>query len=134
MLAVLLLISLAASPEQAIRQVLDDQVKAWNAGDIPAFMSGYEESEATAFVGATVVKGHRRVLARYLEKYPSRPQMGTLTFSEVEVRLLGGDHAAVIGRFHLARSAEGGGPATGLFTLVFRKTTAGWKIILDHTS
>jgi ketosteroid isomerase-like protein len=33
-----------------------------------------------------------------------------------------------------ARSAEGGGDASGKFTLVLRKTAQGWKIILDHTS
>ena len=45
---------LAATPEQQIRQVLDDQVAAWNRGDIPAFMDGYDKSDATTFVSSTV--------------------------------------------------------------------------------
>jgi ketosteroid isomerase-like protein len=40
----------------------------------------------------------------------------------------------VTGRFHLARSASAGGDAQGIFSLVFEKTSTGWKIILDHTS
>ena len=124
----------AATPEDDIRTVLEDQTAAWNRGDIPAFMAGYFESDSTTFVSDTVTRGHAKVLARYLQRYPTREKMGTLNFSGVEVKLLGPSYASVLGRFHLTRAAEAGGDATGLFTLVFQKTPAGWKIILDHTS
>ena len=124
----------AQNSVEQIRKVLDDQVAAWNRGDIPAFMDGYEDSESTAFVSSSVIKGRAKVLARYRERYGSREKMGTLKFTDLEVRLLGRDHASAIGRFHLTRSAEGGGDASGLFTLLFRRTPEGWKIILDHTS
>ena len=135
-LAVLLLalpLSAAAS-EDEIRTVLEDQTAAWNRGDIPAFMAGYLESESTTFVSDTVTRGHAKVLARYLQRYPTREKMGTLHFSGIEVKLLGPGYASVLGRFHLARATEAGGDATGIFTLLFQKTAAGWKIILDHTS
>jgi len=125
---------LAAAPEQEIRQVLDDQVAAWNRGDIRGFMEGYDKSESTTFVSATITKGHSEVLASYLKRYPTREKMGTLKFSALDVRPMGTDYAAVIGRFHLDRSAEAGGEANGIFTLLFHKTGQGWKIILDHTS
>jgi ketosteroid isomerase-like protein len=125
---------LAATPEPSIRQVLDDQVAAWNRGDIPGFMQGYDKSESTTFVGPTITKGHAQVLANYLKRYPTRENMGTLKFSELEIRPLGADYASVIGRFHLDRSAQGGGEASGIFTLLFHRTSQGWKIILDHTS
>lgn len=114
--------------------MLDDQVAAWNRGDIPAFMEGYDKSEATTFVGAEITKGHAQVLARYLKRYPTREKMGTLRFTDIEIRTLGSDYASVIGKFHLDRSPEGGGEAAGIFTLLFHKTDRGWKIILDHTS
>jgi len=117
-----------------IRRVLDDQVAAWNRGEIPAFMEGYDKSESTTFVGATVTKGHAQVLANYLKRYPTRENMGTLKFSELEIRPLGADYAAVIGKFHLDRTAKGGGESSGLFTLIFHRTGKGWKIIMDHTS
>ena len=125
---------LAAFPDHDIRQVLDDQVAAWNRGDIRAFMEGYDKSESTTFVGSTITKGHAQVLARYLTNYPTREKMGTLKFSILDVRPMGTDYAAVIGRFHLDRSADAGGEASGIFTLLFHKTGHGWKIILDHTS
>ena len=124
----------AAAPDAAIRQVLDDQVAAWNRGDIPAFMDGYDKSDATTFVGTDITKGHAQVLERYKQRYPTREKMGTLRFSDIEIRHLGSDYASVIGRFHLDRSTGAGGEASGIFTLLFHKTAHGWKIILDHTS
>jgi uncharacterized protein (TIGR02246 family) len=125
---------LAASPEAQVRQVLEDQTSAWNRGDIRGYMEGYDKSAETTFVSATITKGHAEVLANYLKRYPTREKMGTLGFSGLEIRLLGPDYAAVIGKFHLDRSAGAGGEASGIFTLLFHKTSQGWKIILDHTS
>ena len=125
---------LALSPEQEIHRVLDDQVAAWNRGDIRGFMDGYDKSDATTFISATITKGHSQVLANYLKRYPTREKMGSLRFSDFEIQRLGSEYASVIGRFHLDRSAEAGGEASGIFTLLFRKTGSGWKIILDHTS
>jgi uncharacterized protein (TIGR02246 family) len=125
---------IAAGPEQEIRNVMDAQVAAWNRGDIQAFMEGYDNSEATTFVGKDITKGHAMVLARYLKSYPTREKMGTLRFSDIEMRMLGTDYASVIGRFHLDRAADAGGEAAGIFTLLFHKAGQGWKVILDHTS
>jgi ketosteroid isomerase-like protein len=125
---------LAASPEQDIRRVLDDQVAAWNRGDILGFMEGYDKSQSTTFVSSTITKGHAEVLANYRKRYPTPEKMGTLRFSDLEIRPLGSDYASVIGRFHLDRSAGAGGEAAGIFTLLFHKTGKGWKVILDHTS
>jgi len=97
-------------------------------------MDGYDKSESTTFISATVTKGHAQVLANYLKRYPTREKMGVLKFTDLEIKLLGADYAAVIGRFHLDRSTEAGGEASGIFTLVFHRTAQGWKVILDHTS
>jgi ketosteroid isomerase-like protein len=117
-----------------VRQVLEQQAAAWNRGDIRAFMTSYEDSAETAFVGARgVTKGYRQALEKYLKGYPTRDAMGKLTFSDIDVRPLGANYATAIGRFRLERNAQGGGDPAGIFTLVFHRTAAGWKIILDHT-
>ena len=125
---------LAASPGDQIRQVLDAQAAAWNRGDIPAFMEGYDKSDSTTFVGTGVTKGHAQVLANYLKRYPTRENMGALKFTDLDMRMLGRDYAVVIGHFHLDRSVQAGGEASGIFTLLFHRGGQGWKIILDHTS
>jgi hypothetical protein len=60
--------------------------------------------------------------------------MGTLTFSEIEVRSLAPDVALADGKWELKRNAAGGGDASGRFTLILRKTPSGWRIIYDHSS
>jgi uncharacterized protein (TIGR02246 family) len=120
--------------ETAIRGVLNAQVAAWNRGDVVAFMQGYDNSPETTFVGKTVAHGFSSILERYRKNYTDKEKMGQLTFSDLEVHPLDADFAAVTGRYHLARSANAGGEAQGIFSLVFKKTSAGWKIVLDHTS
>ncbi|MBV8673990.1 MAG: nuclear transport factor 2 family protein [Acidobacteriaceae bacterium] len=118
----------------AIEQVLRDQQAAWNQGDIDVFMRGYLDSPDTTFIGKTISHGYQPILERYKKGYSSRAAMGTLEFSELSVRMLGNDHAVVTGRYHLTRTQEGGGDASGIFSLVFERESDGWKIILDHTS
>ncbi len=133
-LCLCLALPLLADSATDIKQVLDDQVAAWNRGDVGAFMQGYEDSPSTTFVGSAVTKGHAAVLARYLKNYPTKEKMGTLRFSDLDVNVLDAGYAVVVGRFHLDRGKEAGGEAKGIFTLLFRRTDGGWKIILDHTS
>jgi ketosteroid isomerase-like protein len=129
-LVTLLFLAMAAPAPQeaAIKKVLSDQTSAWNRGDIEAFMQGYENSPETTFIGKTVQHGWQQVLDNYRVRYPTREAMAQLNFSDLSVKMLGENYASVTGRFHLSTGAE------GIFSLVFRKTPAGWKIILDHTS
>jgi uncharacterized protein (TIGR02246 family) len=125
----------------AIRAVLEEQVAAWNRGDVAAFMASYEDSPETTFVGAASVnKGFQPILERYKQNYANKDQMGTLTFKELDIRLLPTaagvtEYAVVTGRFHLDRSAKGAATKDdGIFSLVWHKGPGGWKILLDHTA
>lgn len=116
----------------AIRGTLDAQVAAWNRGDIEAYMDGYDRLPDIVFIsGDRVTRGWQTVLERYKKSYDSREKMGTLTFSDLEITILSKDTAIVMGRWHLRRSKD---EPRGRFTLLFRKTKAGWKIVHDHTS
>jgi ketosteroid isomerase-like protein len=126
--------SSAATDQTAIRKVLDAQMEAWNRGDVTTFMQGYDNAATTTFVGKTVAHGYANVLARYQKNFGSHEKMGTLNFTDIEITPLDPQISTVTGRYHLARTSSGGGDASGIFSLVFKKTPAGWKIVLDHTS
>jgi uncharacterized protein (TIGR02246 family) len=126
--------SLAQTPADAIRKVLDDQVAAWNKGDFDTFMTGYDNSPDTVFVGKFIQRGWEGVRRDYHARYPTAEKMGKLDFSGIEVKMLGSDYANVVGKFHLSRTAAGGGDASGVFTLLFHITPSGWRIVQDHTS
>lgn len=125
----------AATPESDIRARMQAKQEAWNRGDIESFMSAYERSSGTSFMGtAGITRGYDAVLARYRRNYATREKMGQLTFTVDEVRMIGEDAALLLGRFTLARAAEAGGDSSGRFTLVWRRTKEGWRIVHDHTS
>jgi len=126
---------LLLAPGDDVRAVLTHSQEAWNRGDLVAFASYYDDSPETTFIGREVVRGGvQAILARYRKAYPTREAMGTLSFSNIDVRMLAPALALVTGEFHLERTAASGGNAAGRYTLILRKTPAGWKIIHDHTS
>jgi uncharacterized protein (TIGR02246 family) len=118
-----------------IRAMMTHSEAAWNRGDLAAFAADYDDSPATTFIGRDITHGGTQaILDRYRRGYPTPEAMGTLTYSEIGVRSLGNGYALANGRYALKRTQAGGGDAAGRFTLVLRKTKAGWKIIHDHSS
>ncbi len=131
----------AGDPDRvAIEGLMTAQADAWNRADIPAFMQIYENSAETTFIGLTMRKGYQTIHERYTKAYSTPEQMGKLTFSEIEVRLLPSscgkaEYAVVTGKFHLARTTHGeAAKDDGVYSLLWHKEPDGWKIILDHTS
>jgi uncharacterized protein (TIGR02246 family) len=127
-----------ATAEAQIRSLLDDQIKAWNVGDLEKFMEGYWRSpKLTFFSAGRKLEGWDATIDRYRKTYQAEgKEMGKTTFSELDVQVLGPDGAVVRGRWRLVQSD--GKELGGLFTLIFRKFQGGpyggWKIIHDHTS
>jgi len=116
----------------AITQVLVKQQVNWNKGDVDAFLEGYWHSQELTFAGSNgIARGWDAVRARYKKNYADRETMGQLEFSALEFRFLGADAALVLGRWHLTRAK---GDVGGVFSLVWQRFPAGWRIIHDHTS
>jgi ketosteroid isomerase-like protein len=121
-----------AESAAAIRAVLDAQAAAWNRGDVDGYMDGYERAEGTTFIsGDTVTRGWQTVSDRYRKTYDTPEKMGTLSFSELEIKPLSEFYANVTGRWQLARAKD---TPHGRFALIFRRTNAGWRIVQDTTT
>ncbi len=116
-----------------IRQVLVQQQTAWNEGNLEAFMAGYWHSpELSFFSGGTDKRGWDATIERYRQNYQAEGrEMGKLTFSDLEIDVLGPDSAWVRGHWQVVTSKKS---PSGLFTLVFKKFPEGWRIVHDHTS
>jgi len=124
----------AVAPAETVRAVLDEQVSAWNAGDLDRFLETYWKSdELTFFSGGTITRGWQATRERYRMRYlSSGDEMGHLTFSETSVQMLGESGALAKGRWLLQRSGKP--DLSGLFSLTIRRFPEGWRIIHDHTS
>lgn len=118
--------------EAAIRQIMANQVDAWNKGNIDAFMKGYWNNDSLVFIGKSGPSyGYHQALENYKKNYSTPDQMGKLFFELLKVKRLSADYYFVIGKWFLKRKA---GDIGGIYTLLFRKINGTWHIIVDHTS
>lgn len=122
----------SASLTNEILAVFNQQVAAWNAGDLEAFMETYWKSEKLTFSGGgKTTRGWQATLDRYKKSYSSKALMGKLTFTDFEVTPLGNSSALALGRWHLQRAKDS---PEGNFSVVLKKFDGKWKIIHDHSS
>lgn len=118
--------------EIAVRKVLEDQTKAWNRGNIDAFMNGYWENDSLKFVGKSgITYGWTNTLNNYKKNYSDTIKMGKLDFNIISVKQLSPQYIFVTGQWHLKRTV---GDIGGYYTLLFEKINNTWLIITDHTS
>ncbi|MGH9476255.1 MAG: YybH family protein [Terriglobales bacterium] len=121
-----------APPVAVIRGEMTAEAAAWNRGDINGFMAAYWRSPTTQFIGSGgITEGWETVREHYRRNYPNRGAMGHLTFSGLRITLLCRDVAYAVGHFRLDRARD---HPEGVFTLLFRKFPAGWRIVSDHTT
>lgn len=123
----------SATDHTAVVEVLRAQERAWNAGDLDAFLAGYARTPELVFTsGAQVRRGYEETATRYRERYGTdRSSMGRLAFEVLGVQSAGADAAVVLGRWRLTETPSAGG---GVFSVVLERRPEGWRIIHDHTS
>lgn len=118
----------------AIKRVLlnmNEQVIAWNAGDITGFMNYYWNSDSLKFIGSKgVTYGWQKTLDNYLKNYPDKTSMGRLKFTILSSEQLSKTSVYVIGKWELEKDK----PTGGHFTLLWKKINKRWLIVADHTS
>lgn len=118
----------------SVRSILQQQQRAWNQGDLEAFMQGYAAADTLRFAsGGSVQTGWQTTLDRYQTRYPDRSAMGTLTFDRLDVDVIDPTWAMAFGRWRLERASDA---PQGLFTLILRRPSPAdpWRIVHDHTS
>jgi uncharacterized protein (TIGR02246 family) len=117
--------------DKAVREVLMEQQRAWNYGDIERFMQGYLNSPSMIFVSPGGVRmGYEATLNAYKKNYSDMNTMGTMEFDIQNVINTGPRSAVVMGQWKLTRQRD---TPQGHFMVVFRKRKGKWKIVADHT-
>ncbi|MGE0640582.1 MAG: SgcJ/EcaC family oxidoreductase [Thermoanaerobaculia bacterium] len=129
--------------DAAVRALLENQVAAWNRGDLEAFVAAYAD-EALFVSPSGVTRGSGEVLARYRRRYPDGKAMGRLRLELSDVRLTAGGEVsmlgdAVPGRVHGARvlarwtlTRDDGAPArSGPTLIVLERRDGTWRIVED---
>ncbi|MEJ2184395.1 MAG: nuclear transport factor 2 family protein [Gemmatimonadota bacterium] len=124
----------ASDPVAQITAMLNASARSWNDGDLAGYVDDYAK-DAT-FVGSSgLVRGRAEIERRYRASYwASGKPRDALRFENLEVTLLGREHALAVGRYVLYDRQSGVTTASGIFSLVLRYTPDGWRIIHDHSS
>lgn len=112
-----------------IQSVLKKQRIAWSKGNLEKYMDGYWKNDSLKFYGKSgLTSGWENTLEKYENGYPTKKDMGILSFKINDISKISNDSYYVLGEFHLKREA---GNNTGIFMIIFKKINGKWKIIAD---
>jgi uncharacterized protein (TIGR02246 family) len=120
------------SDAAAIKAVFDTTTAGWNRGELAVYLSAYVDS-ATAMGATGPVRGVNAIGDQMRAGFwkTGRPAQA-LRYEHLEIRPLGPDHALATGQYVLT---GGGRPdRTGWFSTIWVRTTAGWRMVHDHSS
>src|SRR5262245_61648251 len=88
--------------EMAVRQLLAEQTRAWNRGDIEGFMKTYWNNDSLMFIGKNgITYGWSNTLHNYKRNYPDTTAMGKLSFDILKVERLTQQIYFVAAKWHL---------------------------------
>ncbi len=125
-----------------VAAVLDEQIEAWNRGDLEGFCSHYA-ADALFLSPVGMVRGRRAVLDRYRSRYGQGTGMGALSLEILETRPAMGLERSMLGdaapgsvqgvsvaaRWRLEYPDKE--PVSGLTLLVFGRIEGRWMIVQD---
>lgn len=121
------------SEEQLITSAMMEQQECWNKGDVDCFMQHYWNDDSLRFIGSKGINyGWQKTLDNYKKSYPSKKEMGKLTFTLEQVKVFTATEAYVLGKWDLERNELNN--LGGYFSLLWRKIDGRWVIVSDHTS
>ena len=115
-----------------VAALLDRQTAAWNAGDLDGFMSGYDRSPTTTYLGSSgLIEGYESIRQRYAPGFAPGAERDSLRVAELRVREVETRVAVATARYILERDGEV--TATGQFTLVLLNAEGAWLIVHDQS-
>jgi uncharacterized protein (TIGR02246 family) len=117
--------------EKAILAVMREEEKAWNSGNIEAYVDLYAPSDSTRMIYSTgAVYGKDSILAFY-KKYWPKERMGQLTLDGERLERLSKNYYYVSGYFHVRY--PDGKSINGRFSGLMKKIKGRWYLYTDHS-
>lgn len=121
------------APRAEIAAMLDRSARAWNRGDLDAFVDDYLDSDRTTFIGRRgVLHGRAAIRAVYAPRFAPGGVRDSLSFEQLEVDSLAPGVAHVLAYYVLSRGDST--VARGPTSLVMLRVDGRWRIVHDHSS
>lgn len=110
---------------------MDRAAAAWNRGALEVFMDDYADS--ATYVGSRgLLRGRTVIGAHYAPRFATGATRDSLSFRDLDVRLVSPELAQVVARWVLSRGDSVA--STGWTSLLMRRTGGRWSILHDHSS
>ncbi|MBV9488432.1 MAG: SgcJ/EcaC family oxidoreductase [Verrucomicrobia bacterium] len=126
-------VAAADTETQAIGQLIEEMYASWNRHNIEAFMTSFWQSdELLTVIDDEMFYGWNALYRSYVNGYPDRNAMGSITLNRIHVKLLRPDFAVVVTWWtfeYLPRPAE----IAGSSTMNLQKFPDGWRIVFTHS-
>jgi uncharacterized protein (TIGR02246 family) len=124
--------SLAQSKdEKAILELMREEERAWNSGNIEAYVDLYAAHDSTRMIYSSgAVYGKDSILAFY-KKYWPKERMGQLTLDGERLERLSDEYYYVSGFFHVRY--PDGKSINGRFSGLMKKIKGKWYLYTDHS-
>jgi ketosteroid isomerase-like protein len=120
-----------SNDDKAILAVMREEEKAWNSGNIDAYVDLYAPHDSTRMIYSTgAVYGKDSILAFY-KKYWPKERMGQLTLDGERLERLSDEYYYVSGFFHV-RYTDGRN-INGRFSGLMKKIKGRWYLYTDHS-
>ncbi len=120
-------------PTAAVRKALDEQVNAWNSGDLEKAMSYYWNSPEMLWISkAGIQKGYQPVLEDFKKEFTDTSRMGTYSYESLHMGEIANDAVYFVIRWQIV--LNGRKIMGGVSSQTWKKMPDGWVIIAEHAS
>ena len=120
-----------SNDEKAILELMREEERAWNSGNIEAYVNLYAPHDSTRMIYSSgAVYGKDSILAFY-KKYWPKERMGQLTLDGERLERLSDEYYYVSGFFHVRY--PDGKSVNGRFSGLMKKIKGRWYLYTDHS-
>ena len=116
--------------QRAILNVMREEERVWNAGDIEAYVNLYAPLDSTRMILTKGVAAGKPAILAFYKKYWPKERMGTLTLESESIEIISKKFAYVTGYFHV--DLPDGKKVDGRFSGLMIKLKGRWYLYTDH--
>src|SRR5690606_29326666 len=116
-----------------VRNALDNQVTAWNHGDLEAAMDLYWESPEMLWISRNgTEQGWQQVLEMFQNDFTDRSKMGVYTYEPLHIEQVGPETVYYVYRWKI--DLQGKKLMGGVSSQLWKKVNGRWVITSEHAS
>lgn len=117
--------------EKQIQKVIEEEMEAWNRGDIEGYVQFYTPDDSCRMIYSSgITYGRDSILAFYKKHWP-KEKMGKLELDQTTMERVSDEYYFVTGRFTVFTNGK---TIRGRYSSLMKKVNGKWYIYTDHSA